>query len=350
MKILYNSYHIIDLKKEMTERKEIKGDMPKVIEMMIEEIASNPSSKRYAPTSDRTVVASTVTDIVSEYENRILDIEKFYSYTDEVVEKLLLEELKVQKRVGHLKGVQKGCLVQALIEIGNKNYRYFIAKIEHANFVDGIELILKEGFNPNENKIWKTCIFNFEIDDEICISEASVYVNNKANYWAENFLELRELKSDEKNTKDAWNGIQNELSRSIKKSSPNDYFILRNAVISYFRRSKIINYEDMIQDIFCEYTPVNATQERIEVLYKKLLDLPKVKNFDTNFISKPREVKAKLKSVHKVNKDIDIIIREGISENIEKYKEVIHSEVSADGMRQLIIKITEDEAFRMFEI
>ena len=32
----------------------------------------------------------------------------------------------------------------ALIKIED-NYRYFIAKIEHANFVDGIELVLKEG-------------------------------------------------------------------------------------------------------------------------------------------------------------------------------------------------------------
>lgn len=350
MKILYSSYHIIDLENEVVEAKALKGDMPGVIEKIMKEIASNPSAKKYGPTSDRTLVVNTINELMNMYNSENMDKNEFCIYAGEISEKLLREEIKIQQKVGHLKGVQKGCLVQSLIETGEQNYLYFIAKIEHAEFVDGIELILKEGFNPNENKVWKTCIFDFEVDDDICVSKANVYVNHKARYWADCFLELKELKSDETNTKEAWAGIQTELNRSIRKKYPNDYFILRNAVISYFRRSRTVVYDDMIEDIFCEYEPMNASNEEILSLYNKLLNLPKAKGFDTNFISRPKEIRANIKSVHRVNKDIEVVIREGISENVEKYKDVIYSKTDADGQMKLVIRITDDETFKMFKI
>lgn len=351
MDILSNSYHVIDVENEKIVFKNITGDMSDIIKRMIENIASNPSSKRYKPQSMRTVTASVITDILKLDLNSEEGKKQYYSYAEEISEKLLMEEIKVQRNMAHLNGVQKGCLIQALIKIGEDNYRYFIAKIEHANFVDGIELVLKEGFNPDENKIWKTCIFTcYDDEGDIDVSEAGVYVNNKANYWANEFLELVEMRSDEKNTKDAWKGIETELKNNMRKKYPNDYFVLRSAVISYFRRQRIIKYYEMINDIFNEYRPIDADTGMINVLKTRLLDLPDRKNFDSNFVSKPKEVKAKIKSVHKVNHDIDIIIKEGINNNITEYKDIIHSEQKPNGDRQLIIKITEDEAYKMFNL
>lgn len=42
----------------------------------------------------------------------------------------------MQERVGHLTTVQKGSIVQALIE-DNGKYKYVIAKVEHSEWIDG---------------------------------------------------------------------------------------------------------------------------------------------------------------------------------------------------------------------
>ena len=187
-------------------------------------------------------------------------------------------------------------------------------------------------------------------DDEIDVSEASVFLNNPATYWTEYFLELVELKSDEKNTRDAWKAINGVLTKELKKTAISDYFMLRNATITYFRRPRPIDYVDMVENIFMEYLPMDTNQEKINVVKEKILKLPRIIGFDSNFISKPKEVKAKIKSVHKVNNDIDIIIKEGLSDDINNYKNIIHIEPKENGERWLVINATEPETLRMFDI
>lgn len=352
MEVLFKSYHGIDVNEVSATRRDITEDFDMIIEIMLDNIVRNPSARRYKTESNRAVVANIIKEIIVLDRTLEDSEEEFNNYADEIAERLVREEAKTQKRMEHLNGVQKGSLVQAVIKISSRKFQYLIAKVEHSKFVEEIELILKGGFNPEENKIWKTCIFSCDQieEDETDISEASVFMNNKAVYWIEHFLELQELRSDEKNTKDAWKSIEKTLQEELKKKFPSDYFTLRNAVITYFRRPRTIIYDDMINEIISEYEPIDADNEKVKEITNKLLSLPQTSGFDSNFISKPKEVKANIKSVHKINKDIDLIIREGINENIAAYKDIIYADINDNGKKVIVISATDDETYRMFKL
>lgn len=349
MEIIYKAYHGINVEENQIEKRVITEDFNEIIKEMLSKIMNNPSVKRYQTQNTRAVVASIIKDVTYAAEDE--GTELYEQYADEIAIRLLNEEVKVQRRMGHLNGVQKGSLIQALVKSESGQYKYLIAKVEHTNYVDEIELVLKGGFNPEENKIWKTCIFSCEqMDDGIDVSEAKVFLNHVAVYWTEDFLELVEMKSDETNTKDAWKAIEKVLKNELKKNATSDYFVLRNAVINYFRRPKNIDYYQMLDDIFRDYHPMDITSEKVLNIKEKLERLPEEKGFDSNFISKPKEVKAKIKSVHKVNNDIDIIIREGINGNPEHFKDIIYIDKEPDGSSWLVINATDPDTLRTFNI
>lgn len=348
MEIIFKSYHGINVESNEIEKRNITEAFNGIIKDMLYKIMNNPSVKRYKTQDDRAAVANVVKDtVIAERKNAV---ELYENYTDEIAMRLLREEVIVQNRMAHLNGVQKGSLIQALIKSDDEQYKYLIAKVEHTNYVDEVELVLKGGFNPDENKIWKTCIFSCdEIDDEIDVSEAKVFLNHTAAYWTEEFLELVEMKSDEKNTKDAWISIEKVLKKELKKDAISDYFVLRSAVISYFRRPHNIDYHVMIEDIFKDYCPLDIDTMTVEKVKSRLLKLPEEYDFDTNFISKPTVVKAKIKSVHKVNRDIEIIIREGLGESPDEYKDIIHVDREPNGSSWLKINVTDEETLNTFD-
>lgn len=351
MEIIFKSYHLIDVENKMAIRKNKSKDYEKIVEKVVQNISDNPSQKRYKTESERTIVASIIKDIMKIDINDPMANNLFDNYSDEIADKLKIEEIKIQEQIKHLNKIQKGSLIQALVKSNDGKYNYHIAKVEHRNYVDENELLLKGGFDPEKNEIWKTCTFGCNVnDEEIDVSQANVYLNHKATYWIKNFLELVELTSDEKNTRDAWSNIEYNLKHKLQKKFPSDYFTLRNAVIAYFRKPNPIQFEKMINDIFDEYEPISTDSKCINELKDIMLRLPKEKNFDSSFISKPKEVKAKIKSLYKINKDVDIIIREGIDSSHECLKDIIHTRQNSEGEQFIEIKVTDTKTYNMFNL
>jgi len=349
MEIIFKAYHGIDVENKQIEQRDITEDFNKIIQEMLSKIMNNPSVKRYKTETERAVIASIIKDVTYAAEDK--QEGGYEQYADEIATRLLKVEVRVQQRMEHLNGVQKGSLIQALVKSESGQYKYLIAKVEHTNYVDEVELVLKGGFNPEENKIWKTCIFSCEKnDDGFDVSEAKIFLNHMAVYWTDDFLDLVEMKSDEKNTKDAWKSIETVLKNELKKYATSDYFVLRNAVINYFRRPKNIDYYEMLDNIFSDYHPIDIDAKKVQEIKVKLERLPNEKNFDSNFISKPKEVKARIKSVHKVNNDIDVIIRAGINEEPDNFKDVIYIQREKDGSSWLVINATDPDTLKAFDI
>ncbi|MDC7301648.1 nucleoid-associated protein [Agathobacter ruminis] len=351
MEIIFKSYHGIDVVNNSATEREITEKFDPIIHSMLGKILGNPSEKKYETKDHRAVVANIIKEIVEIDLEQEDANEQFDILSSEIAKRLLDEEKKVEQNMQHLKGVQKGSLIQALVKDDSGACCYLIAKVEHSKYIDEIELELKGGFNPEENKIWKTAIFTCSIEEDyIDVSKARIYLNNPAVYWTRDFLELTEKRSDATNTKNAWKCIETVLKNNLKASKPSDYFTLRNAVIAYFRRPRTIVYDDMINDIFNDFEPMNASTEDISKIKEKLLALPGEKDFDTNFVSKPKEITSRIKSVHKVNNDIELIIREGLAGDKNNYSSIIHSNTTAEGERQIIIKATETDTFNMFKL
>ncbi|SFB09765.1 hypothetical protein SAMN05216249_10936 [Acetitomaculum ruminis DSM 5522] len=349
MDVLFKSYQGIDVLGNRITDRDINEEFDQVISEMLEKILGNKSEKRYEIEHAGAEVAGHVENIAKIVNADENAEEQYKEYAVLIANRLLREERRVQERMEHLNGVQKGSLIQALLRSDGGKTRYLIAKVEHLKYVDENDLVLKAGFNPEENKIWKTAIFDVDIfDDEIEVTRAKIYLDHKAVYWTDQFLELTQILNDEVNTRRAWKAIEGALKSNLQKTKPSDYFALRNAVITYFRRPRVIDYNNMLDDIFNHYEPIDASEDDIKSITELLLELPEKKNFDTNFTSKPAEIKAKIKSVFKVNSDVELVIKAGVNVEDNNISSMISTNVTPEGKRQIVITTTDDDTFNTF--
>lgn len=342
MDILTQSIHSINYDEGRIIRRDLPSDFKTIVNSLAVKVESDNAVRLYNKRSDNSQIISNVRNIVNANFNKDESVISFNQ--DEIADRLLKTEIDVDEKSNLPSNIKKGSLIQTLF-VDNDHYYYLIAKVENKEFVENDELIIKSGFTIDKDKIWKFCKFNiFDPEDEVVIDDAQVFVNNKATYWTNLFLELDQAKSNEKNTVDAFNAIDKVLSK-VKAEFPADHLNLRNAFISTFRKSAILNYHDMLDEILTDYIPQNMPIKNLEKLKTDLEILPTKKHFDTSFESIPEKVKAKIRGVYDVNNDIQIILKN----DIEDQKSTIYSEESNDGSYYIRIRTDNQTTIKAFK-
>ena len=86
-------------------------------------------------------------------------------------------------------------------------------------------------------------------------------------------MELEERTNDETNTDRAFRAVDLVLNRNLKKIAPRDYTVTRNAVISYFQSSKQIDYDQMVNQLFENYVPVELEPEKKKKIDRKTVGI-----------------------------------------------------------------------------
>ena len=242
--------------------------------------------------------------------------------------------------------IKKGSLVQALVEDEQEDdrYLYIIAKVEHSEWFDGESLQKSFGFPTEKKNVWKSAVIPLIVsENEVRFGSIRIYIDNGARYWAKDFLEVVEEKSDETNTKIAFEAIDRELRRELKVQYPRDYYILRNAVIQAMKTPQLLNYNEYIELLLGGYVPENR-EVKTDFLKAKLLRLPEMKKFDTQFMTVPQAIVAHKKL--KFEPMDGIIIN--IDGSIENYKEVITACVDDKHRRVLMIRCSNPDTFKAF--
>ena len=269
------------------------------------------------------------------------------SYADDIAQRLFDKEKLKQEQIYHMgKNVKKGSLIQAAIKSGD-TYAYLLAKVEHSSFVDDSDFSFKSGFSSEQKKIWKTCILNCSIEDEnILVNEAKIYVSNSGKYWADDFLELRELSTDAQNTKRAFNAIDTILTREVKKNAPSDYTVIRNTFVGYMKREQQLDYNEMVSVILDNYDADTLSQECIAELKNKLMELPENKKFDRLFTVVPKEIKARVKQLYKVNEGIEIKVNDFVQDIKQK---ISAEEDVTTGAKYIRIMTNNEEVYQQFK-
>lgn len=288
---------------------------------IIENINNNIVTKEYAPTSQATQVVSDVRNtitIMGEEPDFVSMFGRVKTYMVDIANRLLAKEMDKQDQIYHMgQNVKKGSLIQAIIKEEEK-YSYLLAKVEHSTFIDDADFSFKTGFSSEQKKIWKTCIMECEVNDNsVIIQTARIYLNNAAKYWADDFLELREVSTDGENTKKAFRSIDTLLNREVKTKAPSDYTIIRNYFVGYMKREQQLNYNDMVEDILGGFTPEQMSLDEIGTLKTKMLELPETKHFERLFMVVPKEVKARVRKIYSVNDGIEVKV-DGFVENIKE--------------------------------
>jgi len=341
MQILAKSIRIIDYKNNEIYTRETPESFDEYLRSLIEYVSGNDSVRRYKSRSLTTEVLVNALSVKDHYEENVS--EQF----DNIANRLLRTEIEVQEKVERLNvNVQKGSLIQALLYIENTDsYEYLLAKVEHTDFIDDADFSSKTGFQKNKNSYWKSCIINLKQGNETEYY-AKVYTQGKVKYWWDSFLELDETRTDQWNTKVAFQEMDKVLRTQIKKQKAElDYRLLRNTFVTYMRSPRQINYYEMIDFVLNGYMAQDLTVGQIDKLRASLRDLPYKKNFDGQFNSKPEELNAKLlKTTYKVNSGIELVTDGSVPDMdsaISAHRDARH------GM-YLLIETDNEEVYRTF--
>lgn len=345
MDILYKSFFNIDYEKERIASRDIPDGSNAFIVDLITHIQSSTIVRRHKTRSEKTQVVSCAIEIVNLIANAKEEIEVDV-LCEQIANRLLRKEIEVQDRINRLnQKVQKGSLVLSLLYLNDEStYKLIISKVEHQEYMDEIDLAIRQGFPTAKKGIWKSCILDIKsVNENWIIDGARIYLDRQVKYWADDFLELDEEASDESNTHLAFKAINIVLNK-LKKDSRYDYNVLRNSIIGHLRGSQQINYDDMINSLLDEYEPANISEEQKATLKEELLGLPNKKGFDSQFNAVPEAIKAKIVKNHKVAEGIELKIT--YIENIEDKIEAIEDD---GGLKYLKIRTTDDETFKTFK-
>lgn len=297
-------------------------------------IARNEEVMNCLPKSKYTQVINSIGKMIE-----VQDVEEECDLLfNEISKRLLEKELVVQEKISRLKQeVQVGSLMQALFyQEENEQYMYLIAKVGHIDIINQKGLSEANGF-PKDIKLYKSCVIYLDSTKEVM--GAQVHLDYAAKYWYDDFLELYELTSNEKNTDTAFKAIDGYLNRGVGKIYPKDRASLRNSFIHYFRQNDTMNYDTMISEIFDNYNPIDDNFS-IEKYKNKFLELPTKRGFERNFQIIPERIKARIRTSYK--------IYPGITMKVSENRNVINS-IEEQGKKFLKIEVTDETTFNEFK-
>lgn len=344
MQIISKSIHVINYDEELVSPRAIPDSFNEYVMQLIRHINTNTSVRSYKTRSQATQIIVNAKEILKKVIGQDLTIEDF---VNDNADRLLRKEMEAQNKISRLNtDIQKGSLVQSLLyDDETEEYVFLLAKVEHSDFVDDVDFSFKTGFSKDKKNIWKSCLLNFDDVTELNINNAKVYSNTVAKYWSDDFLELDEMITDESNTLKAFKAIDETLARNVKNVAPQDYTVIRNTVIAYFKGNTHLDYTSMVEEILGTYQPTDLSNDGLQKLKDKLTGLPENRKFDAQFNSVPSVINARIKKIYKVNNGIEI----KITDSIEDIKHTIKSVEEQDGNRYLKIKTNNDETFNYFK-
>ena len=351
MDYLFKAVHKIEYDAESFSEVEIHPNFDDFVTELLTNINDNVVNKAYVPSSQSTQVVNDVRNIFSLIEAEEFEPEELANrvkaYADDIAQRLFDKEKLKQEQIYRMgQNVKKGSLIQAAIR-NSDSYAYLLAKVEHSSFVDDSDFSFKSGFSSEQKKIWKTCILNCSIEDEIIsVDEAKIYVSNSGKYWADDFLELRELSTDAQNTNRAFKAIDSTLAREVKKIAPGDYTVIRNTFVGYMKREQQLDYNEMVSAILDNYDADTLSQESIAELKNKLIELPEKRKFDRLFTVVPKEIRAKIKQLYKVNEGIEIKVNDFVQDIKQK---ISAEEDLATGVKYIRIMTNNEDVYMQFK-
>lgn len=346
--ILYKSFHNINVSTGTLTRKNMPEDFDSFVNSYIAFAIRNGNNKEYTVLDLNSTVIHCVSSIAAIVINNLKptedDLLELDSFSNSIATKLLIEEKNAQNRIAAMgKQIKLGSLIQALIKHDNDEYMYIIAKVEHSEWYDGESLRKNLGFPSEKKNVWKSAVLPMVVQDDISFDSVHVYTDNEAKYWAQQFLELTEKRNDQTNTSIAFDAIEIELKRRIKRESERDYYYLRNSVIKTLKSRQLINYDDMIENLVGQYQPDEPALKMAE-LKAALLALPEKKKFDRQFVSVPDAIKKRRKLKFPVTNAIELSIEEGTA----NYRDTVKAVELDGGKKYLQIECHYPDTYKLF--
>lgn len=328
--------HHIDVENNSVNNIELDGssiNLNSYIDSLVHEILDQPNKRLYSFKDGETEIKNSLGSILENIENLedlILNNAK----------RLLEKEKKSQERMSRLDiEIQKGSLLH-LHFVTDKINQIIICKVEHDEVLSETNFDKIKGLNTKK-KVFKAILVFF--DDNNNITFNYVFDKNSSKYWWDDFLELVQKNTDEKNTELSLNEIDKVLTTHRKKFYA-DFLILRNSMIGHYRNKDSFNYTQLIDEVFRNYTPINSEFPKNKTI-KRLEELPSKKGFDTQFVITKKKINKraqhKIRLAHNLYLNIDDYVEnlknliEPVEENGSKYVKILSSD-GYDSLKDLL--------------
>lgn len=217
-----------------------------------------------------------------------------------LAEKLARVEFETNDQIAHLNSViPMGVLFVAYVDMeldGQDLFKFVLAKADYTEFIQQATGTVTSGL-PTKKKIFKSFMVNVNQDaNPVILSNLITFdpMKTKANYWWNQFLELKELRSDEQNTKTAIKLLKSQILDKIKEQHPEAYLPLYNCTIGYMRTEGDFDLEDFRDHVFGAQV-INDPTFNMERWKQKITNLTVGETkFDAHFTKKPQVVKEKM--------------------------------------------------------
>lgn len=253
-----------------------------------------------------------------------------------LAQRLLRIELIAEGKYGHLNPtgtghVKKGSFLQFMYREGGAVH-YLGVKVEHQLFLDEADFKRKIGLGESQ-KIYKACKVSFNAAG--MIGSALVFDTNSrpSTYWWRDFWELTEQRTDAHNTELAIQEVVRVLA-PLKKTSPADHTLLRNAAVAAFKQDGRMNFDQFITNTFANYQPIEpGVSQTLGRMVDKMRLLPAQKNFDSQFELAPAAVPFRRVTLP-LTSEISLSYEEGMP-NLE---DKIWASRTRDGQEVLVIE------------
>ncbi len=306
------------------------SDLERYLADLLDEIQAKPQKREYRLADLTTQFGTALRQFFAQQ-----DLTKS-AEAESLAQRLLRIELTTEDKYGHLNPagtghVKKGSFLQFMYREGG-GVHYLGVKVEHQLFLDEADFKRKIGLGESQ-KIYKACKVSF--DTAGMFSSVLVFDTNSkpSAYWWRDFWELAEQRTDAHNTETAIKEVVRILA-PLKRTSPVDHSILRNAAIAAFKQTGQMNFDQFITNTFANYQPSEpAVSDSLGQMVVKMRKLPSQKSFDSQFELVPTAVPFRRLTLP-LTSEISLSYDEGIP-NLE---DKIWASRTRDGQDVLVVK------------
>ncbi|WP_423737178.1 hypothetical protein [Chitinophaga caseinilytica] len=340
MEIVFNALFKIDIQDKealsvpLPERTE---DLKSYIIDLLDKIIANPDKKGFEFESETTEIRSLINKILVVEDH---DIDKYNEYCLTIANRLHRKEIESDRRNNLQVDLIKGIAVISLVKFDNNIRKLIISKSDYNEFLDVQSYNRRQGF-PIKKKIYKAFVAEINEDNEII--KVAVYDTNSVFtvYWYRDFLELKQVHTDEYNTDKVFNIIETKILTPIKKVSKRDYIDLWNATVRYFRIKPEFSLDGFVGEIFTGHVPFDDRVDTKDLASKTRKQFEKG-GFDSQFGIVAKIISKRFKKSISLTPQIDLNLKEGIQNlkgTIQRFKE-------GNGNKWIMIRT--DEGFEYF--
>lgn len=325
LETIYKCMHHIDLDDEKIIEVPIVGESAEsFISNVISDTIRNEKTRKYTKKSDTTEVIGLINKLIvndldvdrSDCGNGEVAVAFDIKDTTERISMRLLEhELLAQQKIEPMgKKIKKGSLIQ-LFAKQEEQYIYTLIKIDHSAYLDLTRMENSVGL-PLEEKILKSCVIEYNENNEI--ENIKIYDSTKkiADYWWSGLLELKYNNSDNKNTRNAMRKIRACIEQNLSNEAPLDSTLIKNKMVGYFTSNSQFDIDEFCTKVIDEYNPKKENLDK-QSLKNKIQTLA-VDKFDSQFNIDSSVVEKDKVEVYKIGDRISLTLYDEIENLTDK--------------------------------